>query len=558
MRHLLLISSWLAAASIPSVLLAGTTPAATRAAWNRPTLDWRAGPVRYLLTDAEDKEYRSLQDAADRAAFVARFWASRDPDPFTTENEAEQAFWQRVTAAEELFTQTTISGWRTDRGRVYILLGPPDEITNYPVPSVEELDRSHFPDALKRGPQNDLRHGQRGAVEWVYRSLKNPKAEAGQLVTFVRDETGEYRMSSRLAPSFRYELGPGGFGGGGTPGAARRGGGGAAGSGPSIAAGAGASSGGSGGGGGGGGGSTEAAAAAYDGFFQSAEDLFSFGQAAMFQKAPPPSPEGGVRVTSEQFFGVVPIRSRLDFFEGAGGTSTLITLGIPAEEGRTEEGSPSAKIQIFGQLQKADDSSQVYRFSTVKTVSDPAVLQVIGGSEHRLYQVRGDLAPGDYRANFGARINDRIGAVGVQVQVPDLGGGELLLAGPILAETVGERELGAEEKAFVVGNLRLVPRMDSTYREGSDFGFYFQVYHPHPGTSDAKLHLDLQYEISVRHAGIFRLQGQPVRITDSPAPTHAYTFPLKGWAPGEYLITVTAADRVTGNVVARTATFKVQ
>jgi len=306
------------------------------------------------------------------------------------------------------------------------------------------------------------------------------------------------------------------------------------------------------GGGGGGSGSIQAAAAAYDGFFRSAEDLFSFGQADLFQKAPPPSSDAGTRVTSEQFFGVVLLRSRLDFFEGTGGTSTLITLGIPAEEGSPE------KIQIFGQLQKADDPSQIYRFSTVKTASDPAVLQTIGGSEHRLYQVRGDLAPGEYRANFGARINDRIGAVGIQVHVPDLGGDELLLAGPILAETVGERDQGGGEKAFIVGNLRLVPRMDSTYREGSDFGFYFQVYHPHPGSSDAKFHLDLQYEISVRREGIFRLQGRPVRIPDSSAPTHAYTFPLKGWTPGEYLVTVTASDRVTGDVVARTASFKVQ
>src|SRR5262245_3884670 len=176
-----------------------------RETWNRPLPEWIDGPVRYALTSSEQREFRSLKTLAERAGFIARFWASRDPDPYAPGNPAEDTFWQRVSAADELFATTTLAGWRTDRGRIYVILGPPDEISSYAVPSVSEIDPTHWRDGIRRGAQQDLPLGQRGAVEWIYRSLPNPEALAGQTITFVKNPTGEFEMSQSLNATFRYE-----------------------------------------------------------------------------------------------------------------------------------------------------------------------------------------------------------------------------------------------------------------------------------------------------------------------------------------------------------------
>jgi len=512
-----------------SVLLGGESPApsSVREAWNRPVPEWWEGPVRYALTDDETREYRSLATGAERAAFIARFWASRDPGPYTPGNEAEETFWKRVVAADELFTDTTISGWRTDRGRVYIILGPPDEIVDYPVPSVTELDPSHWPDGFKRWSATGLRPGHRGAVEWIYRSLKSSRADAGQKVTFTRDETGEYRISMQLATSFRYEFTPKATALG------RSGGGSASSQGPQAQM-----------------------AAKVEADMRSVEEMFAFGQAALFEKVETP-PDVTGRVTTAQFFGVVPIQNRIDFFRATGGTAARITLGIPADDLKGAE-DLKKQMEIFGRLEKVGDPSHVYQFSTAREAAETVPLQDVGGREHRLYEVRGVMPPGEYQVNFGVRIGDRIGAVGDRVEVPDFGGEALQLSGPALVEKIGERSSAEKSRGFVLGQLRMLPKLEPVFRPESDFGFYFQVYHALPDPRDGRLHLDIEYTVSARQKGLFVPLGKPVALSDNSAPAHAFIFPLKGWNPGEYLLTVTVTDRVTLQVRAGNAAFLVQ
>ena len=535
------------------------TPASEREAWNQPVPEWWQGPIRYALTDEETREYRSLATAAERAAFIARFWAARDPSPFTPANEAEAIFWERVASADELYTDSTIAGWRTDRGRVYVVLGPPDEISSYPLPSAVELDRTHFPDQYQRWPQGELRPGMRGAVEWIYRSLKSSRADAGQKVTFIRDESGEYRLSGALASTFRFEPTYGSRGmqvlnqiikeqasrgaksagnkfaqaeagqpAGGPvrndPDAWKKG-------------------------------LTEGVANIQGGM-SSIEDMFGFGQAALFEKIETPT-EPAARVTTSEFFGVVPIQNRIDFFQGKDGTSALITLGIPSADLK-EEGRGRLEPVIFGRLENLTDPSHVYQFSTAPRTSGTVPLQEVGGREHHLYEVRGVLAPGEYRLNFGVRIGDRFGAVGDRVEVPDFGGDALRLAGPVLAEKIGERAPDEGREGFTLGRLRLLPKLEPIFRPESEFGFYFQVYHAVPAPGDGLLHLDIEYSVSARQKGLFVPLGKPVALSDNPAPAHAFIIPLKGWSNGEYLLTVTVTDRSTGQVQAAGASFLVQ
>jgi GWxTD domain-containing protein len=537
LRHVILTTAFLLASAAVSAH-EPSTPAAEKSTWNQSLPGWWEGPVRYALTDQETREYRSLGTRAERAAFIARFWAARDPDPFTRGNETEEIFWSRVSAANELFTQTTISGWRTDQGRVYIVLGPPDEITNYPLPSVDELDPAHFPDPYAARPQGELRPGHRGAVEWVYRSLKNPRADAGQRVTFIRDESGEFRLSGQLASSFRFEASLTGPATPGDPAAWRDR------AGPGEAGGAGGS------------GILAGQSSRFEGAMRSVEELFAFGQAEMFERAEPYSGQAG-RVTTAQIFGVILLQNRFDFFQSDGGTRALITLGVPSDDVKRGEQAAEA-VEVFGRLEKEGDSSHVYQFSTIRGASEEAPHQDVGGKRHHLVEIRGTVPPGEYRVNLGIRIGSRIGAMGDRIVVPDFGGEEMLLAGPVLTEQIGERSAAPGSRGIVLGQLRMLPKLDPAFPSGSELGFYFQVYHAVPDAPGGRPRLDIHYSVAVRTNGRFVLQGKPVILANNRSPAHAFVFPLQGWAPGEYLLTVTVLDRVSGQVQTGSAPFLVR
>jgi GWxTD domain-containing protein len=87
--------------------------------------DWSEGPARWLLTAHETRVYESLTDAVSRSEFIVNFWKSRDPKAETPENEMRQEFDRRVAFADARFAQDETRGSLTDRGMVFILLGPP-------------------------------------------------------------------------------------------------------------------------------------------------------------------------------------------------------------------------------------------------------------------------------------------------------------------------------------------------------------------------------------------------------------------------------------------------
>src|SRR5215813_6754878 len=94
--------------------------------YKSPSKDWGKGPVKWIMTDEEDKDWKKVKTDEERAAFVKAFWEKRDPTPKTPENEYETLFWKKVEEAEKTFkTQGTDFGSMTDKGRVFLLLGPP-------------------------------------------------------------------------------------------------------------------------------------------------------------------------------------------------------------------------------------------------------------------------------------------------------------------------------------------------------------------------------------------------------------------------------------------------
>ena len=96
-----------------------------------PYKKWLAQDVVYIITDEEKNAFVRLSNNEERDQFIEQFWMRRDPTPDTVENEYKEEHYRRIAYANEHFT-AGIPGWKTDRGRIYIIYGPADEIESHP------------------------------------------------------------------------------------------------------------------------------------------------------------------------------------------------------------------------------------------------------------------------------------------------------------------------------------------------------------------------------------------------------------------------------------------
>ena len=92
---------------------------------------WLDEDVIYIITDEERAAFKQLSNDEERDNFIEAFWQRRDPTPDTEENEYKEEHYQRIAYANEHFA-AGVPGWKTDRGRIYIVFGKADEIDSHP------------------------------------------------------------------------------------------------------------------------------------------------------------------------------------------------------------------------------------------------------------------------------------------------------------------------------------------------------------------------------------------------------------------------------------------
>jgi GWxTD domain-containing protein len=102
--------------------------------------DWADGPARFLMTPEERHAFTRLADTVSRSEYVTAFWKKRDPKPETPDNEFRDEYEKRVAFADSRFTQGETAGSLTDRGMVFILLGPPTYAGQKPLTSGEDTN----------------------------------------------------------------------------------------------------------------------------------------------------------------------------------------------------------------------------------------------------------------------------------------------------------------------------------------------------------------------------------------------------------------------------------
>jgi GWxTD domain-containing protein len=121
---------------LPSFASFGLDAAAAEAMDRDP--EWGKGPVRFLFVDDDARRWKSAADEDARRHFQQEFWSRRDPSPSTPENEFRQEFARRVQFADANFSTESLRGSVTDRGMVFIVLGPPNYAARSRIEQAEE------------------------------------------------------------------------------------------------------------------------------------------------------------------------------------------------------------------------------------------------------------------------------------------------------------------------------------------------------------------------------------------------------------------------------------
>lgn len=168
-------ASWLSAGLLVLVfsMLAGAQQQSQ--ALSATFLNWLNQDVVYIIDDREKAAFEKLATDEERSHFIEQFWARRDTNRETPENEAKKEHYRRIEYANDRFADAVEAGWQSDKGRLYIVHGPPDEIESHP---------------------------RRGVEYWLYRATGQPE----MLAVFRQPNPGQdgpWVLSQPLAPAKR-------------------------------------------------------------------------------------------------------------------------------------------------------------------------------------------------------------------------------------------------------------------------------------------------------------------------------------------------------------------
>jgi GWxTD domain-containing protein len=125
------MSIWALGALSALILIMGITILPASPPQESPYWRWLQEDVPYISTDQERFAFNKLTTDDEREMFIESFWERRNPNPLSPENEYKEEYYQRIIYANEHFG-SGIPGWKTDRGRIYIMFGPPDEVDSHP------------------------------------------------------------------------------------------------------------------------------------------------------------------------------------------------------------------------------------------------------------------------------------------------------------------------------------------------------------------------------------------------------------------------------------------
>lgn len=500
-----------------------------------PWKKWLNEDVAYIITDEERKAFKQMNTDEEREQFVEQFWLRRDPTPDTVENEYKEEHYRRIAYANEHFA-SGVPGWKTDRGRIYITFGPPDEIDSHPSGGTYERPVAEGGGETTTFPFED----------WRYRYIEG----IGNDITmeFVDTTmTGEYHMT--MDPSEKDALTY-------VPGA-----------GLTLAEQLGLSdkmarfnntdgthmgaplS-----------GNTADRPASYNEF----ERLNQF---VKLQQPPPVKFKDLEAVINTRItYNILPMQVRIDYMRI---TEASVTANITVQfenrdlQFQAKDGVQKATVDLLGRISNMT-RRPVTTFEYPLTIDAPPEMLQKYEQQKSIYQKAVNLAPGRYHLNVVAKDTTAgtINNYEVALDVPHFDEDKLASSSLILADEIEKlptKSIGGA--MFAIGDSKVRPRVGAKFKKDEKLGIYMQIYNFGPDEKTEKPSGAITYEIdkagSNEKLTEFTEDVNTIPNASASQVTIEKLVSLSSFAPGNYVIKVTATDKNRNQTVLQQQNFTV-
>jgi len=506
---------------------------------SRPYKKWLDEDVVYIITDEERAAFKQLSNDEERDNFIEAFWQRRDPTPDTEENEFKEEHYRRIAYANEHFA-AGVPGWKTDRGRIYIVFGPADEIESHPSGGSYERPMEEGGGETSTFPFEDWRYryiegiGQEVIIEFVDTCM------CGEYhMTIDRSEKDALLMTPNAGLTMWEQMGMASkaqrFSGGGLE---------RLGLGPD---------------------STQLQTKEFD----------RLEQFAKLQQAPKIKfTDLTEEVNSKVILNPMPFDVRSDFVKVTSDT-VLVPVTIQMRNRDitfvNKDGVQRGTVNIYGKLSTLTNKI-VQTFEDTVQVDVPAELLPRTAENASVYWKALPLRPGRYKLYVAVKdVNgDRKGIWSRSIMVPEFSDDKLATSSLIVAdqmEKVPTNQIGTGN--FVIGTMKIRPRVapadgkPATFKRDRDqkLNFWMQVYNL--GVDEKTHKASATFEYDITNVATNKQVVQQVENTEAMGNvgdqvTLQKSIKAANLQPGIYKIEIKVNDNVSKQTVDPSATFAVE
>ena len=496
-----------------------------------PYKKWMNEDVAYIITQEERNAFKMLQTDDEREQFIEQFWLRRDPTPDTLENEFKEEHYRRIAYTNEHYA-SGIPGWKTDRGRIYIMYGPPDDIADHSSGGTYERPREEGGGSTSTFPFQIWRYryiqgvGTGIQIEFVdttmsgeFHMTMDPSEKDALMYTpdaglTMYEQMGITQKSDRFTRTDGSHLG-----------------------------------------------------VPVDEMMQSQDEFVRLEQFTALQKPPAVQfKDLEALVDSKVSYSILPMKAHVDYFQVTDATAmAYVTLAFDNKDlqFKSEDGMQRATVDIYGRITTMTRRHVQTFEQTVQVDSPPEMLQE-KVKQRSMYNTAIPLPPGTYRLDVVAR--DIVAGTQVTydqvLNVPRLDPDKLSSSSLVLAdliEGVPRKNIGAGP--FVVGDVKVRPRLGDTFTRGEKMGIFVKLYNLGPDEGTRKPSGDVEYIVSKNGSNetIFDYTEDIAKIPNASTGvvTIEQLLPLKTLEPGKYTIKLKVTDKVRNQVITPTAQFTI-
>ncbi len=497
-----------------------------------PYRKWLNEDVTYIITEEERATFKRLQTDEEREQFIEQFWLRRDPTPDSIENEYKEEHYRRIAYANEHFA-SGIPGWKTDRGRIYIEYGPPDEKDSHPSGGTYNRPYEEGGGTTSTFPFEI----------WRYRYIEDIGTDI-QIEFVDPTMSGEYRMT--MDPSEKDALLN-------VPGA-----------GLTLM-------------------EEMGLADKADRFNRTdgthlgvAQDQMSsrlnqFNRLEQFTKLQrPPSvkfKDLEAAVNSRISYNTLPLSVRVDYFPVTDASVlTYITVQLENKDlqFQSKDGVQRAAVNIFGSITTLTRRRAISPFEETVTIDAPPDMLQAYAKQKSIYQKTIPLPPGTFRLNIVVKdlVGGNMASYEHALNVPRLDADKFTTSTLILAdlvEKVPARSIGAGQ--FVIGGSKVRPRMDSVFKRDEKLGIYMKLYNLSADGNTRKPSGEVEYQLVKKGSNeeVFKFTEELSDLPDASASqaTIEKLYDLNNLQPGQYTLRLKITDKTRNQVLTPSADFTV-